>query len=320
MSRDPNYFRIGLFVFIGSGILVAALILFGIGQFFKPKAFLETYVDGTVQGIEVGSPVKFRGVTIGKVTTVGFLYTMYPSMDRKLISNYVVLVLELNEPVTPDMFQEDLWTVVQNAVERGLRAKIEPQGITGLNYVEIDYVEESRQRPIEVTWKPRHPYLPYAPGELTNMLDSVNNIMREIEQLNLQGISSGMVALLDNLNKAVDDANIDKLSASAQALFAEVSAAIDAADLAKLSEESQNLLRELATSNNELQEVLGNLEPASRLNADDIAATLSNLRLLTDNMRSLSGELARDPSQMIFSRPPAPSDVMDSEPVERRKR
>jgi len=51
---------------VGVGILVSALLVFGGGQIFSPKITMETYIKGTVQGIDVGSPVKFRGSSSGK--------------------------------------------------------------------------------------------------------------------------------------------------------------------------------------------------------------------------------------------------------------
>lgn len=311
MRREANYFTIGLFIVAGFLLLAGALVTFGVGQLFKPKIYIETYVDGTVQGIDVGSPVKFRGVSVGKVTSVGFLFTEYPNMNDEGISNYVVLVLEIEKEIVPDMFHADIPELLDRAIKQGLCVKIEPQGITGMNYMEIDYEKFSRISDIKITWKPRHYFLPSAPGELTNLLDSVNNIMREVEELNLEGISDGTVALLENLNHAVTGAQLEKLSDEAQKLFATINTAVEQADVSKLSEEAQSLLIEISKSNAELKEILGNIEPASRLNADDIAASLANLRIISDNLRAVSGEVARDPSSMLFSRPPAPSKVMD---------
>ena len=62
MSAKPSYFRIGLFIAVALAILAAGLIALGAGQAFRPRVYFETYVDASVQGVDVGSPVKFRGV------------------------------------------------------------------------------------------------------------------------------------------------------------------------------------------------------------------------------------------------------------------
>ncbi len=335
MKGDASYFRIGLFIIAGFLMLAVALVVFGVGQFFRPNIFVETYVDGTVQGIDVGSAVKFRGVTVGRVSRVSFLFTEYPQVDRMVTANFVVVLMQIESEIFPDMFQvEDLTPILDRNIQRGMRVKIEPQGITGLNFMEIDYLESSRTPPLAVTWHPVHYYLPSAPGELTNLLDSVNDIMRRIRDLNLNGISDGAVELLDNLNKAVtgakiaelsesaqklfdrfstamDDAKIPELSADSRKLVTDLSRAVEELEIEKLSADTRQLLTEVRRSNEELKTILGNLEPASRINGDDVAATLANLRLISENLRAASADLSRDPSRLIFSRPPAPASVMD---------
>lgn len=313
MRSEAHFFRIGLFVILGALILAGSLIAFGLGQVFRPRIEMVTYVDATVQGIDVGSPVKFRGVTIGRVRVIDFLFTEVPAERRGDEENLVVILMEIDKEVFPNMFHtENLAAMIARSVDRGLRIRIEPQGITGLNYLEINYVDSERFPPMELAWTPEHYYIPSAPGEITSLLDSVNNIMREIENLNIQGISDGTVALLTNLNQAVEKAQIEKLSTDAQRLFGQLATAVEESDFPRLSTDSRALITELGRSNEELLKILANIEPASRLNADEIAASLSNLKIISDHLRVLSGELSRDPSLLIFSRPPRPASVFES--------
>lgn len=320
MKSDAHFFRIGLFIILGALLVSAALITFGAGQLFKPRIEIVTYADVTVQGIEVGSPVKFRGVTVGKVKSVEFLFTVYPDLANEQQDNLVVLVMELDKEVFPGMFTaKNLTELLARGVERGLRARIEPQGVTGLNYIEINYIDPVRFPPMKISWTPSEYYIPNAAGELTSLLDSVNNIMREIEELNVKGISDGTVALLKNLNNAVTKADIENLSQDAQKLFAQLSAAVEQANFGALSKDSQSLIVEIGRSNEELRKILANIEPASRLNSDEIAASLANLKIITDNLRVVSGELSRDPSILLFSRPPKPASVFDPTPTPRMR-
>jgi ABC-type transporter Mla subunit MlaD len=316
--KQASYFRIGVFIILGLLMLAGGLVIFGIGQFFKKKIYFETYVDATVQGIEVGSPLKFRGVTVGKVTSVNFLFNEYPQVDRAKVLNYIVILMEVDEAIFPDMFSvENLQTIIDKEVRNGLRVQIEPQGITGLNFLDINYVEKERFAPIQLIWKPTNYYLPYAPGELTSMLDSVNKMMHEVENLNIEGIGKATMETLGTVNEAVKDAQFEKLSKDAQKMMNDVSQAVADAQLKQLSDDTQKLLAEVKKSNDELRAILGNVEPASRLNADDIAATLANLRIISENLRAASADISRDPSRLIFSRPPKPSKVMEPTPQPR---
>ena len=70
MSAKSNKTIIGLFV-IGAALLaVGALAAFGSGMFFTKKLTAIMFFGGSVSGLEVGSPVIFRGVPIGAVKEV----------------------------------------------------------------------------------------------------------------------------------------------------------------------------------------------------------------------------------------------------------
>jgi ABC-type transporter Mla subunit MlaD len=61
MSAEARYFRVGLFVFSGAAAITLAALVLGGGQLFQEKVGFETYFESSVQGLEVGSPVKMRG-------------------------------------------------------------------------------------------------------------------------------------------------------------------------------------------------------------------------------------------------------------------
>lgn len=319
MNDDPRYFRIGLFVLGGFLLLAAVLITFGAGKIFQPRMHFETYVSSSVSGIDAGSAVRFRGVPIGKVSNVTFVFNEYPDESRSGIYNYVVVVMEVTEAVFPDMFHlDDMGEQVERAVDHGLRARIEPQGITGLNYVELDFLNPREFPAMKVDWKPRHYFIPSAPGQLAGILDSVNKIMRDIEKLHLHEVELGIRTLLDNLNRSITEADIGKLSADIQkfatqttALVDELNKVVDESDLPALSNSTKKSLDSVEAAVDEARRILANLEPSTRLNSDDINATLGNLRIISDNLRELSSELRANPSRLIFGSSPAKPSVFD---------
>ena len=67
MSAQANYYKIGLFVVIAIVLTIGFVVVLGAGSLFQKTIIVETYINGSVQGLTVGSPVKFRGVPIGKV-------------------------------------------------------------------------------------------------------------------------------------------------------------------------------------------------------------------------------------------------------------
>ena len=74
MSQKPNYFKIGLFVIAGTLVLAIAIIIFGGGKYFEETYILETYFEQSVQGLDVGAPIKFQGVQVGNISEIGFVF------------------------------------------------------------------------------------------------------------------------------------------------------------------------------------------------------------------------------------------------------
>jgi len=342
MSVQPHYFRLGIFLLLGAALAVGALLAFGGSQWFRPKAFCVTYVNSSVQGIDVGTPVKFRGVQIGRVRSLDFSYNLYGAgADARSdqAGNFVVVLMEIDHRVSPHMFSRDMEGPMEKNIKEGLRVRIEPQGITGLNYLDFGFVDPQRFPPLEVPWKSEYLYIPYAPGEITSALDSINNIMREIEKLNIAGISENTQELLENLNTAVvgarlgdvsdevrglleelrttvTEADIQDVSAGIRDLTSNLTAAVEAAKIEEVSRDARRLIEDLRQSNQSLQRNLAHLEAATGAGSDDLPAVLDNAAEISENLRFLSEELKRRPSLLLWGSPrkPKPSPTPKPEP------
>lgn len=322
MSARPHYFRIGLFVFAALLILTVGIVVFGAGQLFKPRVLIETYMPGTIQGIDVGSPLKFRGVPVGKVKNVSFVFNQYKEQTTSLdsgIYNYVYIEMEVTKRLFPGMFEADLQPMIEQSVEQGLRVRIEPAGITGLSFLNMDYLKGQKDPPIKITWKPKHYYIPSAPSEINSMLDSLNNIMREIEKLNVKGISDNLVTLLENLNESVTGADLPRVSKDLITVLDNLNRSISEADIEGISRNAQAALLEIQKATTQLDAILGNVEPLTEINPEEIQETISNLQALSENLRALSSELRSYPSQLIFGPPPEKPDVFTPNPKRRNR-
>ena len=70
MEPSNRHVRLGLFVVVSLSALVAALLLLGGRKWFQPTFTFETYFDESVAGLELGAPVRFRGVPLGEVSEI----------------------------------------------------------------------------------------------------------------------------------------------------------------------------------------------------------------------------------------------------------
>lgn len=312
MSSQPNYFKIGVFVLAAFALLAGALIFLGAGSAFRPKVYLETYIDGTVQGIDIGSPVKFRGVSIGRISRIDFCFNEYGPSPDGARSDYVYLEMEVNVQLFDKMFIEDLKPVLDEAVKQGLRVMLQPQGITGLNFAELNYVPEKQQPPpLNIWWTPRHHYIPSAPGTLTSLLDSVNKIMDMVKALDVKDTMHEAGATLQTFNTALqkfsgslDKLELDKISGDLQALLAELRAKVDKIPVEDLSADGKRMMDSITVASRELQTLVDTMQTNPALNADAMNNIVSDLQATAKNFRVLSENLREYPSQLLFGQPP----------------
>lgn len=227
--ENTKYFKLGLFVITAIVIAVVGIIVLGGGRFFQKQNVIETYIDESVQGLDIGSPVKFRGVPVGKVDEIALTSIEYPTRRRYVLVRAGIsqnmFRFPLGDPTSPSFMAE---------VERGLRVRLAPQGLTGQAYLEADYLDPRLNPPLEIDWRPEHPYVPSARSRLTQFTDSFEHILRNIEQVDVQRLVETMEKSLDTMSKLAEGVDFDKLSAQAVAL-----------------------LNELRQTNNQLREVVG---------------------------------------------------------------
>lgn len=312
MSNRANYFKIGVFVLAGFSLLAAALIFLGAGNVFRPRIYLETYVDGTVQGIDLGSPVKFRGVQIGRISKVDFCFNIYGPQPGEERLDYVYLEMEVDVQVFDGMFTEDITPVVEQAVRQGLRVKLQPQGVTGLNFAELNYVSDPTLfPPLQIWWTPRHHYIPSAPGTLTSLVESLNKLMDTFGGLELGPTLKGVDQALKNFNttlegfsSSMDKLDLSKVSTDLQAVLTELRLKVDQVPVEKLSADGMKMMQSLTTVAGEMQRLVDALQTNPLLNTDAVGAIVGDFQATAENFRVLSENLREYPSQMLFGEPP----------------
>jgi len=113
MSSVKTNFTVGIFVIIGFSIVVIAIFWLGMSSYLEKGKFFAAYFDESVQGLDKDSPVKYRGVSIGRVDNIKV------APDSTLIQ--VILKIET-----------DL------KLGKNIVAQLKSVGITGIMFVELD--------------------------------------------------------------------------------------------------------------------------------------------------------------------------------------
>lgn len=346
MSAKPNYFRLGLFILAAVAATVAIVLTLGGGTLFRKTVTMETYFDDSVQGLDVGSKVKYRGVLIGEVTELGFTATRYeqelPPPQRK---PYVYVEAKLYPQQAGIRGGSDPVTLA-TLVQQGLRVRMSAQGITGTYFLEFDYFDPDRTPVLPLNWTPENLYIPSGPSTAMQIASRAEAFLKNFDEMNLPQVARNFDVLITRLSGKVDQLDVDALGKETRALLIELRAAtarIDkvlgspaahaavndaAAAAARLREVLANpgfdrlpddanaafaALRKLAESEDlrlalrHLEATLAGLERSFGGRDADIAITLDNLRQITDNLRDLSEYAKRYPSGAVLGAPPQPA-------------
>src|ERR1051325_3053280 len=176
MKTKFNPGVIGAFVIGGFALLVIALLSFGGVSFFtKPQRFV-VYFDESIHGLDKGSPVKLRGVRIGRVTSLNIRY------DEKTNKSVVAVVCEFSQNIVTDPkggeFDVSSRAQLQMLVDKGLHAQLGVLGLaTGLLFVELDFFDPKEYPVTNPIAEPRYVLVPAVPSAITEIQNSVTDIL-----------------------------------------------------------------------------------------------------------------------------------------------
>jgi phospholipid/cholesterol/gamma-HCH transport system substrate-binding protein len=190
MASIKTKLFVGIFVIVGFAVAFIAVVWFGMSGQLQHGDFYAAYFDESIQGLNKDSPVKYRGVPVGRVESVGV------APDATLVEVIVKIDAESGFKPPPD-------TVAQ----------LKSVGITGIMFVELDRKE--RDEPAfspQINFPAKYPVLATKPSEMKKFISSIDEILSEIKSLDLKGISTRWKQTLDNINLAVQDARTREIS------------------------------------------------------------------------------------------------------------
>ncbi len=235
MEGRGIYLRVGLLL-IGALAAGIGLVLFLSAQRNAAGTMFETYFTESVQGLDVGGAVKYRGVTLGQVTQIGIVRAEYPQAARiNPLSRLAGMVIV--------RFRIDLTRIgphadPEAAIKAGLRIRLASQGITGITYLELDFVNPpDLYPPLHLTWTPSTQYIPSMPSTLTQVQDAATELLARLGQINLNGLMESIGGLVDQLRVEIATGDVHRLLVDTDATLHTVRDAIAGADLPALAGE-----------------------------------------------------------------------------------
>jgi paraquat-inducible protein B len=317
MAADKNYARLGFFLVVVLVVVLTTALLFI--QRLRSRDVIEmvTYTIENVSGLEVSSPVRYRGVSIGRVSDV--------KVDRSGVTVEIDFEVFLDRLGTIGVNAERIRQIADlSGMFPRLRARVVSNPVTGEAYLLLD-VPENPPPPMTLGFKPDKPYVPWVPTPLATVQDRLPEILDRAEATlrTLAEIVSKVPESLDrsnrfftNVERIVQESQLPELSADSRKFFSTTSAQIDkiATDLNRVIGTDGTLVTFVENANAAIKaaDLPGTNQSAraaadqTALAADDLRRALPAIRDSLDQLRDLARQLQEQPESVVYGpRPPA---------------
>ena len=223
MSKKINTASIGLFIVAGIALGVIGLLLFSSSKLFSRTDDMIAYFDNSLNGLNEGAPVKYRGVTIGHVKRVMIRFNQ--ATDDFALP--VILEVERNllrrrlGDESVDVFTRH---AVESSVRNGLRASLQTNSlVTGVLFVGLDFQPHA---PPPLFHQLRKLYV-----EVPSVPTDVQQLMNNLASLDLKGIEKNLNALLINLNTSVGSLHLAEIHEDITRVLGSVDRLVSSPDL-----------------------------------------------------------------------------------------
>lgn len=337
MRQQAHYFKIGLFVIGASILAIVGIIVLGGGKWFERVTMVETYFNESVQGLEVGAPVRLRGVRMGRVESIRLAREEYniafnPEVGLLPYKGVVVVRMSVHLSVAARFPETDEEMRMRKAVDAGWRFRLASQGITGVLYIESEFVDPERYPPMEIAWTPKTPYIPSAPSTITELGADLRSITRKLEQVDIEKITKDLDTLLTSVTQVVKEVQAEHLGTDASQLLVEMRGTLQdarrvldnphltktlkdsgvamedfrrtAADLSYTAKDMRAAMTQLPGLVTHLNQTVHRIDTLLAEKGETVDDVLENLQLVSEDLRNLTKTIEAYPSQVLFGEPP----------------
>jgi phospholipid/cholesterol/gamma-HCH transport system substrate-binding protein len=335
MSNNANKYKVGIFVTVGLCLIMLSFLSLGVMQYMT-TVNLATEVTQSVQGLDIGARVKYKGVNIGTVTGI-----RVNNVDGNIVIKMELVPAKMNRDyLNWDALKQDrvFQETIQKRINEGLRCQLQMEGITGKLYVDFIKLSEKEQVKHKARPRPKHlsvkyAYMPSIPRvEFASLFKKFEISLRQISSVDFKKISLDLQVLLQNTNKLVGDdqvtqiikevhntaKNLDKITQSlssniskekvekiSKKLDKAINSITQAADhTSKLTKHLDKTIKdaEIAKTTKSFRDTMDNTDTAVALMRRDLNHTLRNMRGTLQHLQDLIKYMEANPNSILVGK------------------
>jgi phospholipid/cholesterol/gamma-HCH transport system substrate-binding protein len=325
MNKKISPTLMGAFVVGALALLVIAIIALGSGRLFRKTYEFVLFFQGSVNGLNVGAPVKYKGVEIGSVADI--LLQL-----EKVEPGRIPVIIELDaEKLAGRGFRGNLLVdpnELQRAIDQGLRAQLQMQSLlTGVLYVAVDLYPDTPAQFV-LPRGSKYQEIPTVPTELEQAQDEVRVVLAKLAKTDFNAAVVAMTHAFEGMDRLTKSPALNNSLKSLEQTMPKVDeAVVNIRRLAAtLDKNTNDLSSDLQQTLTEARKTMAAIETAAK--QADIAlkegeGTLASARAVIDpesptfyevtkSLREISGAaravriladyLERNPTALIFGK------------------
>lgn len=304
---------VGGFIIGGTMLLLVAIAALVSGKFFTHNTTFVSFFPESVRGLQIGSPVTFRGVPLGQVTAI----EAFMSRDGTGINIEVTFEVNLDRIHGAGGGANQLQGMSSAAAakllgEQGLRAELQATSlVTGQLYIDLDFHPSQPPRTLDVPTP--YPQIPTAPTKLQVLGDRIEKLATVISDLPFDQIAAELSQTLVAIRELARSPEIRQVLASAggagkdlsrtfanvDRLVSELRTKVGDADVTQIVSDLHGTLEAAEKGLLQIQVTLENTSGAQR----EFSHTLSEISRAAAAIRVLAEYLERNPSSLVVGKP-----------------
>lgn len=307
-----------MFVMAASIIAVAAVMVFGAAKFFSRTENFISFFSESVNGLDVGAPLKYKGVKIGKVEGI-FISSSKNIKESSVSVVYSIDIDQLRRKTGTDFKDYSDW--MDEQIAEGLRAKLNYQSIvTGMLYIELDFIADKGEKYDLKYGGTRFKEIPAAKSGLSELAKGFEKTMADVAKIDFAGIGQNVHSAIVKVNEKLDAIDAKVISDNAVSALKGVDDLVRNRDVAEAIKKLDVLLSDSDALVNDARAELKNFSSsgaslAARLdevlrNVNSVVAPQSPLRYqiavlvktMNDSMSYISNftdYLQRNPNSLL---------------------
>lgn len=303
MSKKANPTLIGAFVVGAVALVITGVLVFGSGKFFSERRLFVLFFDGSIKGLSVGAPVKFRGVNIGSVSDIKLRF------DRRDLSFEVPVFIEIKsdrfqiiegKPVAEKIFRKIIEReTMKSLIERGLKAQLQMESLlTGKLCIALDFHPDKPSKFVGI--EKNYLEIPTIPSNI----EELSRKVKRLEEMPIEDLVNSALRAIEGIDRVVNSSELSGSISSLYRTLDDLRKLIGNVDgeIAAIASSFRDTSKSAQVTLEQIEKTIANIENAAGKDSPffyEVTKALEDLSKAARSIRAMADYLQRHPEALI---------------------